>query len=221
MRVQDLMEVLNGGAEVFIKPNGMPKYYEGSVKEIPRCLLNATVIEISPQAYDNVVTDSIYKVEKALGIWVENIEELDYLYFGFGNLDSYKGKEIDAMYGFVMDNRERMMELLQEESEKNYSLRDRESDVPFELKWLMTCMEDIDGDIDEKLCKAGALVDKINPISITPISEEMLVEYGEPLDMIDILVDEDKKAEQKKKPTISKKTEEFIEKLRNKDNNVE
>lgn len=221
MKIRDLLEVIVDEKDIFIKPAGKVLYYEGTAANVPCVLLDATIREISPRGHYNEDRTEPRRITTSIGIWVDNIPELDVLYYALGSLETYKSKEIDAMYGLVINDRERMMERLAKVAEFTSTFHYKKEDVPSELGWLIEVRDDAEDEVNEAKIKLKSLSVKVDPDSLIPIPDEMLVEDGECLDIIDIFVDKDKEDKQKKKPTISKKTEEFIEKLRNKENNVE
>lgn len=133
MKVRDLMEVVVNEKDIFIKPSGRPVYYEGTIGNTPCVLLDATIREISPRGYYNEDIAETQRITTSIGIWVDNIEELDALYYALDFYDMYNSKEIDTMYCYVMKDREKMMDRLKKIAEYKCSITEK-GRIPTELE---------------------------------------------------------------------------------------
>lgn len=123
MTVKELLDVIPFDNEMFIKPSGKRKYYEGTVKDVPKALYEATVVEIVPQIYKND-PDENRRFYYGWGVWVNNIPEFDALYDGMERYETFSGEEIDSAYVNMMGMKEEWLRDLKDRAKKRLIPKD-------------------------------------------------------------------------------------------------
>ena len=96
MIVRDLLDLMVGEKRIFIKPSGRRVYYEGYASDAPESLMDAIVREINPKT----VSDEI-----GLGIWIDNIEEWDWMVDGDSDIKEFPDIA-DSWYYQILLNRD-------------------------------------------------------------------------------------------------------------------
>ena len=96
MVVRDLLDLMVGDRKIFIKPSGRRTYYEGYANDAPESLMDAIVIELCPK----IIND-----DPMLGIWIDNIEEWDWMVDGTSDIKEFPDIA-DAWYYQIISNRD-------------------------------------------------------------------------------------------------------------------
>lgn len=134
MTVKEFLDVVAGGARVFIKPSARGLYYDGIAAEVPLSLMSAIIQEVSPRICEEDIS-SINRYRGQFGIWVHNIPEFDALYAGIEDYEDFDGKSIDSFYCFLMENHDQRMKELWELAEQRNVIKSSLTDYKIRLSW--------------------------------------------------------------------------------------
>ena len=96
MTVRELLDLMVEEKKIFIKPSGRRSYYEGYASDAPESLMDVMVREINPK---------IESDEPVLGIWIDNIEEWDWMADGISDIKEFPDIA-DAWYYQILLNRD-------------------------------------------------------------------------------------------------------------------
>lgn len=119
MKVRELVKVIGGNKELFIKPDGHRCYFEGLIDDIPESLMGATIRELAPQInyYEDKTNPKRYYW--SLGLWVTPIREWDALVDANPEIIKWEGEYSDLLYYAIIENYDNFMEDLAQTAKEN------------------------------------------------------------------------------------------------------